>query len=125
MGESDDLVPAMGAAIEARRLELGMTPTHFADASGLSRPQLQDVRKGLRKRYQDVTEFGVARALRWRSDAIDRLLEGLDPIEIDDVGTGQTDLVTAMLRFETELAELRARVAEQDAEVRALRAELS
>lgn len=76
---SDEVVPGMAEAIERRRRELGLSPGDFATAAGLTRQGLDPVRKGYRRAYQDKVRLGVARALAWPLDAIDRLLAGEDP----------------------------------------------
>lgn len=74
-----DRVPGMAEAIDARRLELGLTIGNFADAAGLTRQGLDPVRQGLRRQYNDRTILGVARALRWPIDWLDQLEAGRTP----------------------------------------------
>lgn len=81
---SPEPVPGMAEKIEARRLELDLSLQEFADKAGVTRQGLSPYRKGLRRGYQDQAKRGVARALRWRHDAIDRLLAGLDPVPLED-----------------------------------------
>lgn len=73
---SIEVVPGMADAIEKRRKDLGMSPGEFAAAAGLTAPGLAPVRKGYRRAYQDKVKLGVARALEWPVDAVDRLLAG-------------------------------------------------
>ncbi len=79
MKPEEEIVPGMKDAIERRRLELGLTLGQLEDASGLTRQGLMPVRNGYRRAYQDVTKLGVAKALRWPNDAVDRLMRGEDP----------------------------------------------
>ncbi|QXC59363.1 hypothetical protein KSP35_13215 [Aquihabitans sp. G128] len=74
-----EVVPGMAEAIEQRRKELGMSPGDFTAATGLTGPGVMPVRKGYRRQYQDRVKLGVARALQWPPDAIDRLMAGEDP----------------------------------------------
>lgn len=73
----------MAEAVEARRIELGLDPGSFAESADLTREGVRTVRAGHRRKYNDRTIFGVARALKWRSDWYDRLLEGLSPVPED------------------------------------------
>lgn len=66
--------------IEARRLELGFTPTTLADATGLSLQALKNIRKGKVRAYQERLTIPLTDALRWSTDSIDRLLQGLEPV---------------------------------------------
>jgi transcriptional regulator with XRE-family HTH domain len=116
MNDDETTVPGMADAIERRRIELGMTPGEFADAAGLTRQGLNPVRQGRRKAYQDKVKIGVARALRWRGDAIDRLLAGDTPLELDERAPDMgADAVLA------EIMTLRDRVEQLTAEVARLR----
>jgi len=74
-----DVVPGMAEAIDKRRLELGLSMGGFAKAAGLTRAGLAPVVNGERRDYQDKTRFGLARALHWPVDALDRLMAGEDP----------------------------------------------
>jgi hypothetical protein len=76
---SIEVVPGMARAIESRRLELGLTVGDFTALAGLTAPGLMPVRRGYRRQYQDKVKLGVARALEWPVDAVDRLLAGEDP----------------------------------------------
>lgn len=73
-------VPGMAAVIGARMKELGLGPGDFAAAADLTRQGLDDVRAGVRKRYQFKTIKGVARALAWELDWYDRMLAGDLPV---------------------------------------------
>lgn len=75
-------VPGMADAIERRRLELGMTIGDLADAAGITRQGLDPVRRGEHRSYNDRTIMGVARALRWDVDWLDRLIAGRRPREV-------------------------------------------
>jgi len=87
MSSDVDQVPGMAEAIEARRIVVGLTPGRFAAAAGLTSQGLMPVRRGLRRRYQDKVKLGVARALAWPPDALDRLMAGEDPATFDEEPT--------------------------------------
>ncbi len=72
----------LGNAIEARRKQLGLSPTDLANAAGVTLQGLVPLRKGVVKTYQGRLTTGVCRALGWTPDSIDRLLAGLEPIEL-------------------------------------------
>lgn len=40
---------------------------------------LAAVRRGYRREYQAKVRYGVAKALQWEPDALDRLMRGEDP----------------------------------------------
>lgn len=69
----------MAEAIEQRRVELHLSPGRFARESGLTPAGLLPIRRGYRRNYADDTKTGVARALHWPWDAIDRLMAGESP----------------------------------------------
>jgi hypothetical protein len=74
-----EVVPGMADAIQDRMDELHIGPSRLAREAGITNPGLDPVRKGFRRRYKDSTKHGIARALRWPEDAIDRLMAGEDP----------------------------------------------
>jgi hypothetical protein len=74
-----DLVPGMAEAVEKRRWDLGLNPSAFAEAAGLTLPGTMPVRKGVRRNYEEKTRRGIARALQWPIDWYERLLAGEDP----------------------------------------------
>lgn len=76
-----ETVDGMAEAVESRRNALGLSPGDLAAAAGLTREGMRLVRAGHRRAYNDKTIFGVAAALRWRSDWYDRLRQGLAPEE--------------------------------------------
>lgn len=74
----------MAAAVSARWKQLGYrSVAEMTRASGLSRPQMDKVVRGERRRYQDVTIESVARALQWQADWYERLLAGKMPLPLD------------------------------------------
>src|SRR4051794_7135236 len=79
---AEQIVPGLKEAIEARMAELGLTPTKFARAAGLTLPGLAPIRRGARRNYQDKLKLGVCRALHWTPDSVDRLLRGEPPEEL-------------------------------------------
>lgn len=90
-----DVVPGMAEAIETRRRELRLSPGAFADAAGLTRQGVGNVRAGKRRNYAADTIYGVADALRWEPDWYDRLARGEVPLPLP-VST-ETDWVAVLL----------------------------
>lgn len=76
---STEVVPGMAEAIEARLQELRLRPGRFAELAGVTLQGLVPIRRGYRRNYQDKVKFGVASALQWPPDAIDRLMDGQAP----------------------------------------------
>lgn len=72
-------IDGLAEAVEARRKELGLTPGQFVEESGLTQPGLATVRNGEDRAYQEKTILGVAKALRWEIDWLDRLRAGTQP----------------------------------------------
>lgn len=68
--------------IEARRKELGYTPTTLADATGLSPQALKNIRNGEIRQYQERLTVPLTQALQWSGDSISRLLDGQAPVEL-------------------------------------------
>jgi hypothetical protein len=76
------IVPELASAVEARRIALGFTPTSFAEATGLTAQGLAPIRKGVRKAYQERLTAPVCRVLQWSPDSIERIMNGLGPVEL-------------------------------------------
>jgi hypothetical protein len=76
---SEEVVPGMAEAIEARRMELGLSPGELAARAGVTPEGLMPLRKGFRRSYRDKLKIGVARALGWTTNSIDLLLGGQEP----------------------------------------------
>lgn len=81
----------LAEAIETRRTELGLSPTAFAEATGLSLQALRNLRRGEVRRYQDRLTMPVTRVLGWTPDSIDRLLRG-EPPQLRTDGKTMIDL---------------------------------
>lgn len=62
--------------VRRRRVELGRTQQDIAEQAGVSLATWRLVETAGRDRYQDLTVRGLTRALGWRPEAIDQLLEG-------------------------------------------------
>lgn len=107
--EGDDVgqdeVDGMRQAVEARMRQLGLTPTTFAHAAGVTVQGLDPVRAGVRKQYQAKTRIGVARALRWPEDWYDRLVAGEPANHFPD-----TRWPAAQLTLEERVAAVEARL---------------
>ena len=65
-------------AVRHRRLELGLTQQQVSERGAVSLPSVQNVERGLPHTYRDRTLIGLARALDWPLDAVDRILAGED-----------------------------------------------
>jgi transcriptional regulator with XRE-family HTH domain len=87
-------------AIEHRRVELGLSPSEFAEATGVTMEGLRRLRRGEVRRYQQRLTGPVCRILGWTPDSIDRLLSGQPP---ETVSGGVSEPV---LRLAAENAEL-------------------
>lgn len=104
----------MRSAVEDRRLALGLTPGEFSDRAGLTPEGLAKVRRGERRRYQEKTTRGVARALHWPMDWYPRLLAGEDP------SGWQAEIGQPLMPID-EVSQLRSEVAGLAQQVAALR----
>jgi hypothetical protein len=116
---SPEIVPGMAEAIEKRRIELQLSPGDFAAAAGLTRQGAGNVRRGVRRQYQDKVKIGVARALKWRADAIDRLLDGEQPVPLEPGPAEPADrdaVFEALERLQAELDMLREKVTKLEAD---------
>jgi DNA-binding XRE family transcriptional regulator len=89
----------MAEAIEARAMELGLTPGTFAESAGVTRQGLAPIRRGYRRQYQAKLKLGVARALAWPPDAIDRLMAGDDPATFERPTAGEVDYNSRIARM--------------------------
>lgn len=102
-------------AVRARRQLLGLSQAEAATAGGLSEPQWRKIEKGLDAlRMRHGTKTGIATALRWPPDAIDRIVDGEDPdsfptvepvTQPHEIGTDD-DLAYEVLRLRAEVAKL-------------------
>lgn len=68
--------------VKRRRLERGLSQRGAADAAGVSPTTWQSLELH-HKSVGDLTKAGIARALGWPIDAIDRLLDGEDPADFE------------------------------------------
>lgn len=100
---SVDIVPALKEHIAKRCKDLGLSPTEFARAAGVTTQGLVPLRRGERRAYQVRLTGPVCRALQWRSDSIDRILAGKKPIKMPRAASSDTGTVS-------EFEALRARV---------------
>lgn len=83
MGAMNNRSAHLASRVEARRRELGMTPTELADATGLSAAALLNLRNGEIRRYQERLTLPLTRVFGWSPDSIDRLLNGDEPVRVD------------------------------------------
>lgn len=103
MAKTNPTIPGMSAAIDARRQMRDLSLDDFARLSGLSRQGLMPVRRGTDKPYQERLLRGVAVALKWPADWLERLRVGDDWREFPD-----TDW-PAIRSVEDRLTDLEAR----------------
>jgi transcriptional regulator with XRE-family HTH domain len=76
----------LGAAVVARRVELGMlTREQLVEKSGMSRRLLSDIENGRRTSYDPATLARVEQALQWLPGTVDRILAEGDA-QAGDVG---------------------------------------
>lgn len=75
----------MSEAIEARRKWRGLSPTELARESGVTLQGLGPIRAGYKRNYLHKSKVGLARALWWPDDAIDRLMDGEDAAAFETV----------------------------------------
>lgn len=70
-------------AMEARRLELGLTWREVAAAGGLSYEVVRAARTDFSRDMRPLTVAGIAKGLRWTPDSVRRILEGHDPVPLE------------------------------------------
>lgn len=116
-----EVVPALAEAIERRRKQLGLSPTAFAKAAGVSLPGLAPLRRGERRNYQERLTAPVTAALRWTPDSIERILAGLPPVELTPEPEDTSDTADALLAM---LARIESAIGARDRELGALQDEL-
>lgn len=70
---------AVAAAVERRRLALGLTQRQAAERGSVAIQTWNLIEGGGRTSYRALTIAGVCRALGWSDDSIDRILRGEEP----------------------------------------------
>lgn len=99
---------AVGHAVRERRLALGFRQRQAAALANVSDTTWGNVENARASSFDEMTKAGVARALRWSVDSIDRILRGEEPIEMpDEIPDGVT-----YRRQSTDTVELTERLAE-------------
>jgi transcriptional regulator with XRE-family HTH domain len=80
----------VGDLIRRRRDALGLTreatvekANRLVGSASLSTANVTILEKGRRDSYRPRTLIGIARALDWSDDAVERLLAGVDPEEVE------------------------------------------
>lgn len=73
-----------GDLIRQRRVELGLSQKKAAKAAGVSASTWQDYEYGGRPARNAVTTRAICGVLRWEPDALDRIGQGLTPVEAPD-----------------------------------------
>lgn len=102
-----NVVPGMAEAIEQRRQEKGLSPTEFAKAAGITVQGLRPVRLGERRRYRHNVRIGVARALDWPDDALERLMAGEVPAPLEPLDPATAAWLNLRLdRLEAQLGDV-------------------
>jgi transcriptional regulator with XRE-family HTH domain len=97
---------AVGAAVRARREELGLTQVELATAANVSDSTVRVLETARRTTYRRGNLRAIARALRWPDDAIDRIRAGRPPAEDLSV-VDRRPVEERLAALEAELAELR------------------
>lgn len=101
----------LGTVVQERREKLGLTQGDVRERSGggdrprVSVANLSKLETGRSLGLKPRTKHGLALALNWPSDAIDLLLGGTDPADLEDVDYGllrePTDTTRALLDRQT------------------------
>lgn len=105
------------AAMDARRLELGMKWVDVARAASISTETLFRFRRGHRS---SESTHGVERALKWEHGSIGAILEGGEPTAADDEDIDRAariaELESTAERLEAMARDLRRQLAELDSD---------
>ena len=102
---------ALAEAIEKRRRALGLTVTGLVTKAGVTAEGLRPLRRGDVRSYQERLTVPVCRALEWSPDSIDRILAGLEPIEVE-VNPPDVDLLERIAQMDRDLVALRSLLVE-------------
>lgn len=82
--DRDERWPAVGERVERRRKELGFSGADLVRTSGLKQPTVAGIEKGApRGDPRPKTRRRLSLGLGWVPDAIDRILEGEEPVDIE------------------------------------------
>lgn len=106
-----EIVPALAELIGARLDELELSPTAFAESTGLTVQGLAPLRRGERRAYQKRLTGPVTRVLGWTPDSIERILDGDEPAPVappDDGMAAEPGRADLMAQIETLTDEIRA-----------------
>lgn len=101
-------------SVEARRKELGLSPTKLAEAAGVTLQGLAPIRRGEVRRYQERLTGPLCAALGWTPDLIERILAGDEP----ELASGPVLLFLPDVA--DEVAELRELVTMHEARIESL-----
>lgn len=71
---------AVAEAIEARRIELGITSERLAQLADVSNSTIKNLRRSERAKYSETTLWNVGRALGWTNESLERIARGEEPI---------------------------------------------
>ena len=74
----------IGAAIKARRGELGLTQAQVAEAASITELTVAQIENDRQANMRETTKVGLARALRWVPNAIDLLRQGVPGADLAD-----------------------------------------
>ena len=72
--------------VRERRTELGMTQEDVRHAGGPSTATMRLIEGSLQKAYQPSILARLERALQWRPRSVQRILDGGDPVPLDEAG---------------------------------------
>ena len=92
-------------AIDARRLDLGLSWVQLAATAGISDVSLRNFRKG-RGTPNALSKRRLEAALQWAAGSVDELLAGGQPIALGEVAVGEGDALSAQ-EIRRRIAELR------------------
>lgn len=81
MSETDQRT-RIGRLIDKRADELGLSLNDVADAAGISRQSLLNIRSGKTRKVRSANARGLERALQWPAGAIFRIVAGEEPDEL-------------------------------------------
>lgn len=70
--------------VRTQRAYLGYSVGQLATIAGLSTSTVDNIEHGRKTSYDPATLSALERALRWRHQSIDRILNGLEPQPLED-----------------------------------------
>lgn len=106
---TDEAGPRLASAIKARiAAEPGLNQSELVRRSGVSHPTVRSLMRGEPGR-RGRTEVRLVSAALWTPDSIDRILAGLEPMEVGAVSPEETE---GLAELREEVAELHSKIEE-------------